>query len=180
LRPIRLSHAANAIAPGCALRQGRPPDGPGGGQMNEVALEITDAPAAADKEAVRDGLITFCDRFLGPCDLRPIAVFVRGPRGLQAGLVGETGRGVMKVALLWVTEELRGQGIGTRVLLAAEAEATARGCRKAILDTYDFQARPFYERHGYRVFSEIDGYTNGHRSFLMAKDLVTPRPARAT
>jgi GNAT superfamily N-acetyltransferase len=149
--------------------------------MDDMALEITGAPAAADREAVREGLIVFCDRFLGPRDLRPIGVFARRSDGLQAGLIGETGRGVLKVALLWVAEELRGQGIGTRLLQAAEAEAVARGCRKALLDTYDFQARAFYERHGYRVFAELDGFARGHSSLFMAKDLVTPAaPSRAT
>ena len=139
---------------------------------DNVELEITDRPAAADREAVRQGLIAFCDRFLGPCDLRPIGIFVRGPQGLQAGLIGETGRGVMKVALLWVAEELRGQGIGSRLLQAAEAEAVARGCRKVLLDTYDFQARPFYERHGYEVFAEFRGFVGDHGSFFLTKDLV--------
>jgi len=148
--------------------------------MDDVTLEITDTPAAADREAVREGLIEFCDRFLGPRDFRPIGIFVRGPKGLRAGLVGETGRGVFKLAYVWVAEEMRGQGIGTKLLLAAETEAMARGCRRVLLDTYDFQARPFYERHGYRVFAEFDGFARGHSSFFMAKDLVTPPPARAT
>lgn len=161
------------IAPGAGLRQGRPPDGRGGGQMNEVSLVITDSIAPADREAVREGLVAFCDRFLGPSDLKPIGIFVRGPEGLQAGLIGETGRGVFKLAYLWVSEELRGRGVGSRLLLAAEAEATARGCRKVLLDTYDFQARPFYERHGYKVFAEFDGFVRGHKSFFMAKDLLS-------
>jgi GNAT superfamily N-acetyltransferase len=136
-----------------------------------AALEVTDMPSAADREAVIEGLIAFNDRFLGPRDLQPLAVFQRGPEGLLGGLIGETGRGVLKVALIWVAEGERGNGVGSRLLLAAETEAIRRGCRKALLDTYDFQARPFYERHGYRVFFEIDGYPNGHESFLMAKTL---------
>ena len=169
-----------AIAPDGGLRQGMPPDGRGSGQMDEIALETTDSIAPADREAVRQGLIEFCDQFLGPRDLRPIGIFARGADGLRAGLVGETGRGVLKVALLWVAEELRGQGVGTKLLLAAEAEAIARGCRRVLLDTYDFQARPFYERHGYRVFAEFEGFVGGHKSFFLAKDLLTPPPARAT
>lgn len=156
------------------MRQGEPPGDRGGGQMDDVELEITDRPAPADREAVRQGLIAFCDQFLGPCDLRPIGIFVRGSKGLRAGLIGETGRGVMKVALLWVSEELRGQGVGSRLLRAAEAEAVARGCRKVLLDTYDFQARPFYERHGYRVFAEFRGFVRDHGSFFLTKDLVKP------
>jgi GNAT superfamily N-acetyltransferase len=138
-----------------------------------TVIEVTDAPSAADRDAVRDGLIAYNDRFLGRYDLRPLAVLLRGSNRLIGGLIGETGRGVLKLELVWVAEVLRGQGVGSRLLLAAEAEAIARGCRKAMLDTYDFQARPFYERHGYRVLLEIDGYPNGHKSFLMAKTLTT-------
>jgi hypothetical protein len=41
------------------------------------------------------------------------------------------------------------------MLLQAEQEAKARGCRGAWLDTYSFQARGFYERLGYAVFGAL-------------------------
>jgi len=53
----------------------------------------------------------------------------------------------------------------------AEREAVARGCRGAWLDTFDFQARGFYERLGYACFGEIPEYPIGHTRFFMKKDL---------
>ena len=52
---------------------------------------------------------------------------------------------------LYVIPECRGQGIGTRLLKAAEQECIARGGRllEINVDGEDTDARRFYERHGY-------------------------------
>jgi GNAT superfamily N-acetyltransferase len=52
---------------------------------------------------------------------------------------------------LYVVPERRGQGIGTRLLKAAEAECARRGGRllEINVDGEDTDARRFYERHGY-------------------------------
>jgi GNAT superfamily N-acetyltransferase len=148
----------------------------------ELRIEVTDVPTPADHEAIRDGLIVDNDAFLGPADFRPLGVLARQDGALVGGLIGETGRGVLQVYLFRVAPQARGRGLGTRLLAAAEAEALARGCRTVLVDTFDFQARPFYERHGYRCYAAIDGWPNGHRTCHMVKRLapVTPAPARAT
>lgn len=139
--------------------------------MVEPAVEVTDSPAEADVRAVYDGLIRHNERFLGQRDLRRLAVVARDDDRLLGGLIAETARGFLFVDMLWVAPPARGRGLGSRLLAAAEAEARARGCKAAWLDTYDFQARPFYERQGYAVFGELAGYANGHRRFFMAKSL---------
>jgi GNAT superfamily N-acetyltransferase len=65
--------------------------------------------------------------------------------------------GSFYIALLVVPKDARGQGLGSQLMSMAEAEARDRGCRQVWLDTYAFQARPFYERHGFSVFGQIDG-----------------------
>jgi GNAT superfamily N-acetyltransferase len=54
----------------------------------------------------------------------------------------------------------------------AEAYASARGAIGATLETYSFQARPFYERLGYRVIGTLDGFPPGHAKFFLAKTLA--------
>ena len=90
----------------------------------------------------------------------------------------ETARGPLFIDLFWLAPGYRRRGLGSRLLRAAEAEARRRGCRMAWLDTYDFQARPFYERHGYAVFGELDGLPDGHRRWFMRKrlDSLSRRP----
>lgn len=136
-----------------------------------LALEITAAPSPQDVEAVAQGLIDFNCPFMGPADFRRIGVWARQEGTPIAGLVGETARGFLFVEMLWVAPGFRQSGLGSRVLRAAEEEAAARGCGFVLLDTFDFQARPFYERRGYRVINELAGFPNGHLRFTLLKEL---------
>jgi GNAT superfamily N-acetyltransferase len=68
----------------------------------------------------------------------------------------------------------RGGGHGARLLAAAEAYALERGCGGAFLDTFSFQARPFYERHGYEVFATLPDFPPGHDRFFLRKRMTRP------
>jgi GNAT superfamily N-acetyltransferase len=75
------------------------------------------------------------------------------------------------VAKLWIADEHRGGGHGSALMAAAEDHARARGCIGAYLDTFEFQARPFYEKLGYQLFGTLDGYPPGYRQFFLSKSL---------
>ena len=70
-----------------------------------------------------------------------------------------------------VRDGWRGQGLGTRLLAAAEAAARGRGCHDVWLDTFSFQALPFYEQHGYVVFGTLENYPTGHERYFVRKSL---------
>jgi len=70
-----------------------------------------------------------------------------------------------------VPESLRGRRIGSDLLSRAEAEARTRGCSNVWLDTFEFQARGFYERLGYRCFGELAEYPPGFSRYFMTKVL---------
>ena len=53
----------------------------------------------------------------------------------------------------------------------AEAYSRERGCTDAFLDTFRFQARPFYEQLGYRVFGVLENHPAGHQRYFMTKQL---------
>jgi GNAT superfamily N-acetyltransferase len=104
----------------------------------------------------------------------PLRLFVRDEFGaIQGGLLASTRWHWLLIDVLWVADEHRGQGFGSALLERAEIIARSRGCRAAILDTREFQARQFYERAAYRVFGELSDYPPGWRAYWMHKSLLT-------
>ena len=53
----------------------------------------------------------------------------------------------------------------------AEGEAMKRGCHAAWLDTFEFQARAFYERIGYSCFGTLPDFPKGSSRYFMSKAL---------
>ena len=79
--------------------------------------------------------------------------------------------------ILWVEEEYRGQGLGSALLCRAEQAARERGCYLMSLGSFDFQARPFYEKHGYTLCGTIREWPRGHKSYSLMKYLDRPEEA---
>jgi len=140
---------------------------------SNLTLEVRDAADAAEVEFIHSGLRTYNARF-APSDYLPLYVFLRDGGGqLVGGLLGDTYWGWVSINILWIDERYRGQGYGERVLAAAEEEARRRGCAHAMLDTLSFQARPFYEQQGYRVYGQLEDFPagSGHTRYYLTKDL---------
>ena len=93
-----------------------------------------------------------------------------GPQ-ILVGLAGETYCGWLFVRYLWVSDELRGRGVGRELMARAEARARELGCHSAWLDTFSFQAPGFYEKLGYEEFGRLD-YPPGHHKHFLRKRLT--------
>jgi len=91
---------------------------------------------------------------------------------LQAALAGRTFGNWFYLESFWLSPELRGQGLGSALLHQAEAIAISRGCHYVVLDTLDFQAKPFYEKHGYQVQWVQSGYPFDGAKYFMTKTLA--------
>jgi ribosomal protein S18 acetylase RimI-like enzyme len=140
--------------------------------MSDLSIVLETAPAQADRDAIVAGLRAHNRRGAPPPDWIPLTLFLRDDRGrLHGGLIGESGWGWLHVYFLWVAESVQRQGHGRALLVRAEAEARARGCRGIHLDTHDFQAPAFYEALGYVVFGVLEDYPKGHRRYFLRKDL---------
>jgi GNAT superfamily N-acetyltransferase len=140
------------------------------------SLEITSElqPSERDVRVVRDGLLAFN---VAHVDLEPqshpVTLFLRDGEGqVVGGLIGGWRWRWLYVDKLWVHERYRGSGAGSKLLQAAESEALAAGCTDAVLDTFSFQAQPFYERNGYTVYATLEGFPPGHRQFFLHKRLT--------
>ena len=83
------------------------------------------------------------------------------PGTIVAGISGWTWGDCCELQSLWVAPSLRGRGLATRLLAAAEAEAAARGCTQTVHFTYDFQARALYEHNGYELVGRVEDFPSG-------------------
>lgn len=92
---------------------------------------------------------------------------------LLGGLTSDIQWHVLRVDLFWVREDLRGQGIGRKLMALAEDQARRQGCLYIQLSTFDFQAREFYEKIGYDCVATLDNYPPGHSLDFMRKYLRT-------
>jgi GNAT superfamily N-acetyltransferase len=144
-----------------------------------IDYEVTEeADVGAVGAAVRRGIRGADPSDVGPRDWRPLGLALRADDGdLVGGLYGATMWEWLMVDGLWVAEQLRGRGLGRRLLLAAEGAAVARGCRGAWLGTFDFQARTFYERLGYTIFAELPDFPPGHTHYHLRKVFTSPPPS---
>jgi ribosomal protein S18 acetylase RimI-like enzyme len=70
-----------------------------------------------------------------------------------------------------VVSAARGRGFGKELMKRAELYAVERGGTDAFLDSFSFQAPPFYEKLGYHVFGTLENHPAGHQQFFMTKQL---------
>ena len=137
-------------------------------------FQIDDNVELADEAAVVRGLLDFNEVRLGPSGEQPVKFVVRDSAGtVVGGILGHTRWRWLYIAKLWVDDHARGKGLGTRLMVAAEDVARSRGCTDVSLDTFDYQARPFYEMLGYELFGTLEGYPPGSRQYYLRKRLRT-------
>ena len=135
-------------------------------------LVVVESPDEEDSATLGALLMAYTDGHAGANDWRELFLTVRDDDGaVLGGLYGRSGRGWLFIELLGLPDALRHQRIGSELMARAEAEARARGCIGVYIDTFSFQARPFYEKHGYTVFAEITDYPPGHSRFFLSKRL---------
>ncbi len=91
---------------------------------------------------------------------------------LVAGLAAWTWGGLLGIEMLWVRGQSRGDGWGASVLRAAEEEARLRGCDRACVSSFTFQAPAFYQGQGYVETGRTLGFPHGAADVHMYKDLV--------
>jgi GNAT superfamily N-acetyltransferase len=140
--------------------------------MSEYILSLEDAPSRDDVMELYNAIAAYNTERVGDHWTGRLNIFARDQHGkIVGGIYGFTDRGWLRIEVLLVKDEWRRQGMGTRLLFAAEAEARARGCHSVWLDTFSFQALPFYEKHGYIVFGALENYPAEHSRYFVRKSL---------
>ncbi len=104
---------------------------------------------------------------------QPFDIYIEDTTGaIVAGLYGEIYWQAMEVDRLWVSAELRHQGLGSMLITRAEKHAREQSCRFIHLSTFSFQAPEFYLRHGFDKVGELNDMPPGHSKIWLRKDLL--------
>ncbi len=103
---------------------------------------------------------------------KPIVVKITDQKGdIVAGAAGKSFGMWLLLDNLWVDEQLRGQDLGSKILSKIESAALKRGCKFVLLETLNFQAKPFYEKHGYKVQWVQPHYPRDGCKYFMTKEI---------
>lgn len=124
-------------------------------------------------EQLRQKIIEFNAPFFATEARQTLAIAKHDDDGnLVAGIAGKTFGLWLFIDYLWVDDHARGQGLGAALMQEVEFCAYQRGCLYVLLDTLDFQARPFYEKLGYQVQFVQQQYPRQGQRFYLTKTLV--------
>jgi len=140
-----------------------------------MKFDVVFSPPVETVRAVERGLHTFNLAHLGEdviYDYDEVVVLGRGAGDqVLGGVYGELGWDWLYVKTMWVAQEHRHQGVGTRLLEEIEKAALSKGFEHAHLETTDFQALEFYLQNGYEVFGKLEGKPADHTLYYLKKDL---------
>ena len=129
-------------------------------------------PTENEIKYIREALNQFNNEKVGEDGHTPLSIVEYDEHANTiGGILGGTYWGWMYVDILWVHENHRKQGIGSKLLSMAEQEAIRRGCHHVHLDTMSWQAPKFYKKHGYEVIGVLPDIPSGNQKYLLKKDL---------
>jgi ribosomal protein S18 acetylase RimI-like enzyme len=140
--------------------------------MPNLTLELDEHPSAEDTRLLLNNVRIFNQARTGNEGPRTIVYFLRDEqRRIVGGVQGMLWGRSMHIDVLWVADNLRGQGHGSKLMTAIENYAFEHGYSLVYLETASFQALPFYEGLGYRIFGELPEISAGHTLFFLRKEL---------
>lgn len=138
--------------------------------MSELSISVEAPATKASLDVIGQGLDEYNSRF-APTRGDELAIVLKDNDGaVRGGIYAMAWAGSLFIKWFWIDESLRRAGHGRKLMAAAEEEGRRRGCTTVWLDTFEFQARPFYEKLGYKEFGTLD-YPAGFKRFFMQKAL---------
>lgn len=129
-------------------------------------------PKSEDIQILNDGIMKEAKQKKGMKQLDFFAFYIRDETGkIVGGCAGDNMYGGLFVGSLWVAEQLRGMGYGTKLMQKAETFAKESGCHFITVNTFDWEALDFYKKLGFYVEFERKGFDKDSVFNFLRKDL---------
>ena len=141
-----------------------------------MKIELAVSPDDADLKIINEGIKSYNQEYLpGEVVFEPdtrFAVFAKNSEGkVVGGIRANAFWNYCILELVWISKDARGLGVGRQLLAKMESHCRDLGCEYIRTETVSFQARPFYEKMGFRVFGELEDYPKGHTTYCVVKKL---------
>ncbi|GAB2661847.1 GNAT family N-acetyltransferase [Vibrio panuliri] len=136
----------------------------------EYKLDIE--PSDSDINEVRGGLIQHNTPFLQGIPKSQVGYYAIEGESKVGGVIADIWGNWLLIKFLWVDESVRGKAVGSELLQLLESHAVSEGCKSALVDTLSFQAKPFYEKQGYKCQMVLENYPMDSSLSFLTKSLV--------
>lgn len=136
-----------------------------------MSLKITTSPTPNEINEIYEGLLTHNLRYIQMEQYSPLAVFKEENDKKIDGITGDILGNWLRIRYLWVDKAYRGQNIGTELLQTMENTAKEKGAKYAEVDTFSFQALPFYQKQGFEIFGTLENYPVSDKKYYLRKAL---------
>ena len=139
---------------------------------DQYSIKVVENPDRSVWSVIAQGLREFNTQKAGEDHAKELCIVLYSPdQQIVGGVIAEIYWDWLFINVMWVKEELRGNGFGEKLLKSAEEEASKLGAKHAFLDTFTFQAPGFYEKNGYSAFGKLEDFPPGHQRVFYKKDL---------
>ncbi len=137
---------------------------------------VTAEPEKA-QQTLRQYLYRDNAKRIGEYTIAPLAYYAQDKAGLLlGGAYAFVKLGWLEIEMLWVQEEVRRQGIATKLLAYIEKTGREKGAHWACLTTASFQdGLPLYQKNGYQPYAELpflDTKGEKHLRYYLQKTLI--------
>jgi GNAT superfamily N-acetyltransferase len=141
-----------------------------------MIFSIDSNPSAEEKSLIGKNLEAYnlsCVPQLVPEKWISCSLIARNEKDeIAGGILANLGYwGGLEIGVVWVREDCRKSGLGTKMLLEVEEKGRSNGGTIAITDTFDFNSLEFYLKNGYAIFGELKDFPKGHNRYYLRKSL---------
>jgi GNAT superfamily N-acetyltransferase len=138
-----------------------------------MTLIITKSINPNDQQELLAGLREYNLHYLDATLFGDLGIYSRDGQGvMRGGLIAKRKGNWLCIEYLWVSEAMRGNGLGRELMLEAEQQAQTLGCSHLLVDTFSFQALPFYQKLGYQLQMSLPDFPHtGMQRHYLSKTL---------
>ena len=140
--------------------------------MSDPIIIAEPDPPKAWIETIQRALRSYNTAATGIVEFYPVVFLLKDAgHNVCGGVLGNIVGGWMHIRSLWVDKMWRGTGYATELMAAAETYAIEKGCIAAFLQTASYEARPLYEKLGYKLYGTLENHPKGHSHYFLKKTL---------